>query len=125
MKRQIIPYKPYLTALARHLRNNATKSEIYLWQRLKNKQMMGYDFHRQKPLGDFICDFFCYDLLLAIEVDGLSHSFQEAEEKDKKKDLFLDSVGVTILRFSTNQVFNDMPNVILALTNWIEMNADK
>ena len=59
-KRKIIPYNPKLTALARQLRNNATKSEIFLWLKLKGKQMYGYDFHRQKPIDNYILDFFCY-----------------------------------------------------------------
>ncbi len=53
-KRKIIPYNPNLKELARQLRNNSTKAEVILWQKLKNKQMYGYDFHRQKPIGNYI-----------------------------------------------------------------------
>ena len=73
MKRKIIPYDPKLKELARQLRNNSTYTEIMLWNCLKNKQMKGYDFHRQKPLYNSIVDFFCNELMLAIEVDGESH----------------------------------------------------
>ena len=120
MKHNILPYKPYLTTIAKLLRNNSTKSEIRLWGYLKSNKMMGYDFHRQKPIGDFICDFFCYDLLLAIELDGLSHGFEGAEEKDKLKDDFLKSLDITVFRFSDNQVMNDMENVLLAISGFIE-----
>lgn len=77
MKRKIIPYNPNLKELARKLRNNSTQSEIRLWQYLKGKQMMGYDFHRQKPLLNYIADFFCHELALVIELDGYTHQFEE------------------------------------------------
>ncbi len=60
MKRRIY-YNPKLTALARELRNNSTLSEILLWDELKTGRMLGFDFHRQKPIDNFIVDFFCYD----------------------------------------------------------------
>lgn len=58
MRRKIIPYNPQLKEKARYLRNNSTFTEIMLWNYLKGKQLKGYDFHRQKPLGNFIVDFF-------------------------------------------------------------------
>lgn len=81
-KRKIIPYKPYLKQLARNLRNNSTVSEIILWKYLQGKQMKGYDFHRQKPLGNYIVDFYCNELMLAIEIDGDSHDNDKAFEDD-------------------------------------------
>ncbi len=85
MKRKIIPYNPKLKELARTLRNNSTKSEIILWQHLKSKQMMGFDFHRQKPIGNFIVDFFCHELMLAVELDGYSHQLDEVFEKRRNQ----------------------------------------
>ncbi|WP_271784819.1 endonuclease domain-containing protein [Aquimarina algiphila] len=72
-----IKYNPKLKELARQLRNNATKSEIRLWQKLKRGQMYSYDFHRQKPIDNYIVDFFCNKLQLAIELDGYSHQIIE------------------------------------------------
>lgn len=69
-RRKIIPYNPKLKLLARQLRNNSTPTEIRLWQHLKGKQMMGYDFHRQKPLDNYVADFFCNELMLALEIVG-------------------------------------------------------
>ncbi|MEX0360394.1 MAG: endonuclease domain-containing protein, partial [Allomuricauda sp.] len=65
-RRKIIPYNPKLKELARQLRNNSTKAEIILWQKLKRKQLHGYDFHRQKPIDNYILDFFCHELMLGI-----------------------------------------------------------
>ena len=85
-KRKIIPYNPNLKELARQLRNNSTKAEIILWQKLKGKQMYGYDFHRQKPIDNYLIDFFCHELMLGIEVDGYSHQIIEVFNKDVKKE---------------------------------------
>ena len=77
-----IHYNPKLKEIARKLRNNSTKAEIRLWNYLKGKQSKGYDFHRQKPVGNHIVDFFCNGLMLAIEIDGYTHSFKETFERD-------------------------------------------
>jgi len=68
-----LQYNPKLKEFARRLRNNSTYAEIRLWQKLNKKQLKGYDFHRQKPIDNFIVDFFCHELMLAIEIDGVSH----------------------------------------------------
>ena len=57
-KRKIIPYNPKLKEFARQLRNDSTRTEIFIWLKLKGKQMYGYDFHRQKPIDNYILDFF-------------------------------------------------------------------
>lgn len=67
MKRKFLPYSPKLVPLAKILRNNSTLSEILLWNKLKGKKL-GYDFHRQKPIGNYIVDFFCPELLLAMKL---------------------------------------------------------
>ena len=119
MKRKITPYNPKLKELARQLRNNSTKSEIKLWQKLKRKQLYGYDFHRQKPLLNVIADFYCYELQLVIELDGYSHQFEEVQLKDKVKQKELENIGLTVLRFQDNEVMQDMDNVLRAIENYI------
>lgn len=119
VKRKIIPYNTKLKELARNLRNNSTKSEIKLWQNLKGKQLLGYDFHRQKPLLNYIADFYCYELNLVIELDGYSHHFEETVEKDRVKQAELEKVGLTVLHFDDNEVMNDINNVLKALEIYI------
>ena len=80
-----IHYKKHLKVFAKELRNNSTKSEIKLWKYLKGKQMMGYDFHRQKPIDEYIADFFCHKLKLVIELDRFTHRFEEVAQKDLKR----------------------------------------
>ena len=126
MKRKILPYNPNLKEFARQLRNASTKAEIVLWQKLKRKQMYGYDFDRQKPVDNYILDFFCYDLLLGIEVDGYSHEFLEVYNKDVIKETKMNEFGITILRFSDYQIMKDTENVIRAIEQYIlEFEANK
>ncbi len=120
MKRKIIPYKPILKKFARELRNNSTKSEIKLWGYLKGKQMLGYDFHRQKPLLNFIADFYCYELKLVIELDGYTHMFEETIIKDAIKESELNRVGLKVLRFSDDEVMQDIENVLRMIEKYIE-----
>jgi len=65
-QRKILPYNPVLKEKARELRNNSTRTEILLWTFLKGRQLHGYDFHRQKPIDEYIVDFFCNELMLAV-----------------------------------------------------------
>jgi very-short-patch-repair endonuclease len=115
MKRKIIPYKPYLKELARKLRNNSTHAEIRLWKELRGKFLGQYDFHRQKPIDNYILDFFCVELMLGIEVDGSSHDHEEIILKDIIKEQELNKLGIKVLRFTDRQVFTEMPNVLATI----------
>jgi very-short-patch-repair endonuclease len=105
-------YNKTLKPLARSNRYQMTKAEACLWKYvLRAKMMCGYSFNRQRPIDNFIVDFFCKSLNLAIEVDGISHTFDEVTEKDEKKQQHLESLGITVLRFSDTEVLNDIENV--------------
>jgi very-short-patch-repair endonuclease len=114
----ILPYEKHLKELARELRKNSTLSEVLLWDCLKRKQMMGYDFHRQKPLDRYIVDFFCNELMLAIEIDGDSHDNKEEEDEYRQKRL--EALGIQFLRFSDKQVENNLDGVLRDIKAWIE-----
>src|SRR5690606_27073656 len=114
-----IYYNPNLKELARQLRNHSTKSEIKLWTFLRRNQMHDYDFHRQKPIDEYIVDFFCNQLQLAIECDGYSHEILDVFEKDVKKTNRLNELGIHVLRFSDYQIMNDMDNVLRAIKDYI------
>ena len=120
-RRKIILYNPKLKEYARKLRNNSTYTEVMLWNYLKGKQMRGYDFDRQRPIDNFIVDFYCKDLMLAIEVDGESHYGNR--EKDKKKDKRLNELGVTVLRFDDLKIVYELDEVIKEIEKWIDENA--
>ena len=119
MRRKIILYNPKLKEYARRLRNKSTKSEIKLWIHLKGKQIMGYDFHRQKPLNYYIADFYCCELKLVIELDGDSHLAEKIKKKDIKKQKKLESLGLTVMRFKDEEVFEDIGKVIESIEGYI------
>ena len=86
-----------------------TISEILLWNELKQKKMPGYDFDRQRPIDNFIVDFYCKDLMLAIEVDRISHDFEEVIDNDEIRQKKLENMGVRFLRFDDREIRKDMP----------------
>ena len=117
-RRKILPYNPKLKQFARNLRNHSTKSEVLLWNYLKGKQIKGYDFHRQKPIGNFIVDFFCNELSLAIEIDGESHYGNE--EKDELRQKEIEKLGVKFLRFDESQIYYNLDGVVKTIEEWVE-----
>lgn len=82
--------------------------------------MMGYDFHRQKPLDRYIVDFFCQELMLVIEIDGFSHEDELRALKDVQRQERLESFGIHFLRFSDIQIKQDMNQVLETIEWWIE-----
>jgi very-short-patch-repair endonuclease len=119
-RREIIGYEGYLKELARKLRQNMTLGEVLLWQRLKRKQMRGYDFDRQRPIDRYIVDFYCKDLKLAIEIDGSSHDGEAAKVNDDIRQERLESLGVRFLRFTDADVKRNMEMVVDSIGLWID-----
>jgi len=118
MKRKIIlPYNPMLKERARELRKNSTLSEVLLWRHLKGRQMLGHDFDRQKPVGNFIVDFFCNELMLAIEIDGDSHNAKVDQDIERQK--MLEGLGVRFLRFTDQDVKQNIDAVVSFIENSI------
>jgi very-short-patch-repair endonuclease len=116
----ILTYNPKLKSLAKKLRKESTLSEVLLWKYLKKKQIKGYDFHRQKPIDNYIVDFYCPELFLSIEIDGISHA--EKEKYDEKRMAKLKSLGIEVLVFSDLYVKQNIDGVLLEISDWIEKN---
>jgi len=114
-----IIYNPKLTEFAKQLRNNSTKSERLLWQQLKGNKL-GYDFHRQKPIGYYIADFYCYQLHLVIELDGITHDDISVQLKDAKKEEYLSGKDISVLRFTDDEVFYEVDKVLETIRRYIE-----
>ncbi len=112
----IIPYNPKLKQFARDLRNNSTLSEILLWRQIKG-QALKHEFHRQIPIDEFIVDFYCHELKLAIEIDGDSHN--DKYNYDMNRQTKLQDLGVKFIRFSDADVKKNMTGVLSALKNKI------
>src|SRR5258708_17329986 len=101
-----------------------TKAEACLWKyALSTSQMKGYKFRRQRPVINFIADFMCKELMLVIEVDGITHQFPEVILKDERKQAALEAAGITVLRFTYRRVLNEMSGAISFLDDWLATKA--
>jgi very-short-patch-repair endonuclease len=114
---QWVRYNPRLKKIARKLRKDMTLSEILFWQQIKGKKLLGYDFHRQKPIDEYVVDFYCPRLKLVLEIDGDSHDGKE--EADKIRQDKLESLGLTVMRFWDSDVKNSVDGIIDQLREWI------
>jgi len=120
-KENLWHYNSNLTKYANVNRKNMTKAEACIWKFvLSSKQMMGYSFRRQRPILNFIADFMCKELMLIIEIDGLTHQWELVAKNDIIREKTLSDLGFTILRFSDEEVLRDIENVNRAICFYIE-----
>jgi very-short-patch-repair endonuclease len=106
----IIPYEPHLLLKARELRKKMTIGEVILWQRIR-KRKLGVQFHRQVPVNKYIIDFYCHELMLAIEIDGEYHNRIYQSRNDQIRQEILEGFGITMLRFTENEVIRNLDMV--------------
>ncbi len=112
-------YNKNLNENARKLRNNSTLAEIILWDKLlKKRQLRGYQFLRQRPIDNYIVDFFCKELQLIIEIDGEIHKFRKG--KDKIREHNLKKFGYSIIRFKNEEIQYEFINVLRTLENFVD-----
>ncbi len=105
----MLKYNANLKSIGRRLRQNLTDSERTLWMRLRGRQLLGVQFYRQKPIGDYVVDFYApkAKLVLVIEIDGSQHFEAHHAEKDKERDGYLSGLGLMVLRFNSRQVLKE------------------
>ena len=108
----MLRYRPHLKPKARQLRKNMTESERVLWPRLRGKQLLGVQFYRQKPIGNYIVDFYSPKTKLVVEVDGSQHMDEKQAENDRQRDKYLSSVGLEVLRFNSREVLKETDAVV-------------
>jgi adenine-specific DNA-methyltransferase len=106
--------------LARALRRNMTDAERVLWRFLRDRQLNGYKFRRQHPIGPYIVDFVCLDKKLIVEVDGSQHAVRIDE--DAKRSTYFEGRGFKILRFWNNEVLKERESVLSAIVSWLAEN---
>lgn len=99
-----------LQTRARNLRRNLTDAEAFLWQRIRGRQLRGYRFRRQAPIGQFVVDFVCFEAKLIVELDGGQHQAQI--RYDARRTRMLEQQGFLILRFWNDQVFRETTAVL-------------
>ena len=122
----MLNYNANLKDKARQLRKNLTDSEKALWSRLRNKQLLGIQFYRQKPIGEHIVDFFAPRAKLVVEVDGSQHMLGDHVQKDRYRDGYLASLGLRVLRFNSREVLKESDAVVDAIYRMItdQLNAE-
>jgi very-short-patch-repair endonuclease len=119
-------YKKTLQPYANSLRKDMTKAEACLWKYvLRARGLKGYQFRRQRPVLNYIADFMCKELMLIIEVDGITHLDEKVIANDKIRQQRLENLGFTVLRFSDSEVLKHIENVRMCLGDWIERNENK
>ena len=108
----MLVYNQRLKARARLLRRNPTDAELHLWQRLRRKQILGVQFYRQKPIGNYIVDFYAPAVRLVVELDGSQHLEHGQAEYDARRTRDLKQQGVTVLRFDDRQALLETESVL-------------
>jgi len=113
-------YNKKLQPLAKKLRAKMTKAEACLWKYVLSGRTIEFQFRRQRPVLNYIVDFMCKDLMLIIEVDGMTHEDEEVFAKDEIRQKKLESAGFTVLRFNDEEVLKDIENVEAEIVAFIE-----
>lgn len=111
----MLKYNLKLKENARALRSGMTDSEQRLWSKLRRKQVLGVQFYRQKPIGDYIADFYAPKANLVVEVDGSQHLEPAQIDRDRRRTAFLESQGLRVLRFDNRQILQELDSVMEAI----------
>jgi len=109
---RLMNYEKKLKCLSRQLRHQMTDAERKLWSKIRNKQIGGMQFYRQKPIGNYIVDFFCSKVKLIIEIDGGQHYERKNELRDGVRTDYLISQGFKVLRFTNLDILKNIDNVV-------------
>tara|TARA_B100000315_G_C14166438_1_gene402501 strand:+ start:150 stop:533 length:384 start_codon:yes stop_codon:yes gene_type:complete len=125
MLQRIIRTPKRTVSLAQSLRKRLTTSEKLLWQQLRRRQFHGYRFRRQTPLGPYIVDFLCVERMLVLEVDGDSHHYPRAKQKDQTRSAYLRERGFTVIRFSNSQIVESLDDVLEKIGDFIGCYDDR
>ena len=110
-----LPFNPALKERAKKLRKAGNLPEVLIWQQIHKKKFKGYDFDRQKIIGNYIVDFFCLDCNVVIEIDGSSHD--NKVEYDAKRDAFLEELGLVVIHISAKDVLKNLQDVMKMLND--------
>ncbi|MHB1000732.1 MAG: endonuclease domain-containing protein [Armatimonadota bacterium] len=108
-----LPYNPALKERAKELRKAGNLCEVLLWQQFYKGKFRGYDFDRQKIIGNYIVDFYCIDCRVVIEIDGNSHNGKV--EYDCEQDRYLEILGLTVIHIQATDVLNRLEGVMRML----------
>lgn len=98
-----------------HLRKKSTEAEKLVWQKIRNRQLLGLKFRRQYGIEKFVVDFYCPELKLSVEIDGVTHSSEEELRRDKERQSRIEEFGITLIRFTNLDVYQNLDGVLTAI----------
>ena len=110
--------QPLIRDTARRLRREQTEWEHNLWTRLRRRQLKGFKFRRQHPIGPFFADFFCPEAKLVVEIDGSQHADELALDKNRTE--FLRDAGYRVLRFWNHEIRSEIDAVVQRICDALE-----
>jgi len=109
--------------LRRKLRRNQPDTERLIWSKLRNRQVLGFKFRRQYGIGSYIVDYCCPEARLVIELDGDRHYLNDdAKEKDKIRQKYIESIGFEVLRFTNKDVRENLGGVLETIIKYLKQN---
>jgi very-short-patch-repair endonuclease len=106
-----------------YLRNNMTKWEVILWNDLKGKKMFGFKIRRQYGIDNYIIDFYCPKLKLAIELDGDVHYYSDKMKSDLRKDQHIAEAGIKLIRLKNEDLAEDYESIVIYLEEMFKNRA--
>jgi very-short-patch-repair endonuclease len=115
-----IPYNIKLKERCRKMRKNPTNAEKALWRILRSGELAELTFNRQKPLGNYIVDFYCSKAQLVVEADGSGHAKKDQKEYDEERTAFLEGWGLKVLRFWNNEILENPEGVYKTILSTIQ-----
>jgi very-short-patch-repair endonuclease len=117
--------KKACTARRRALRHSLSKAEAVMWLHFSRKQMNGSKFRRQYSVNQYIIDFYCPELKLAVEIDGDSHYGYLSQKYDEERQKYINSFSINFMRFANDEVYNNIDGVLQMIYDWIEQHKDR
>ena len=119
-----MPISKQILERAKELRARQTDAERFLWQVLRGRNFGGFKFRRQKPIGNYIVDFYCAEKRLAIELDGGGHADDQQAEYDQQRTKALTHKGITLLRFWNHEIFQETEAVLKTIWEKLQTSDD-
>jgi len=112
--------RPEYKTLRQRLRKDMPDAEVIVWSYLRDRRLCGYKFRRQHGIGRYVVDFYCPKLRLVIELDGDSHFQSGAAKRDRQRQNFIESFGITVIRFTNTDIYENITGVLEELINYID-----
>ena len=113
--------RPSTRGKRKNLRKSQTEAEVALWQKLRDREFMGYKFYRQYGIGEYIADFYCPQHKLVIEIDGSQHYSDDGREYDESREKYMSSLGIKTIRFNNLDVLQSIEGVLAEIAKALEL----